>query len=235
MSFYNIGAGNFKVDGWVNVDMPSEHYASFQEQSGMLAYDLTQRMPLPVQAGSAEIVYSSHTIEHVDNAAVMNLLREAYRVLKPGGVLRLTTPCAEVIWRAYHNRDLPFFYELTKKARSGATTPAEAFLDMFGSQLCAHNTAEGTKWSDDDVEHVATTMNRDEALDHIASVCTYDAQHPQSHINWFTVSKLVAMVREAGFRNVYRSAVGQSSRPEMRDVRDFDGYHEFTLYVEAVR
>lgn len=234
MTFYNIGAGSFRADGWTNVDMASEHYAPLQAE-GFIEYDLMALAPLPIETASAALVYCGHTIEHVTDAAVRNVLAEAHRILCPGGTLRLTTPCAELIWRAYHNRDLLFFYELAKSARAGSTSPPEAFLDMFGSQLCANNKAPSVKWSDMDVEAIVTSMERDEALEYIAHQCEYNREHPQNHINWFTADKLKGMLREAGFRMVHRSGAGQSAAPEMRDLTKFDHHFGFSLYMEATR
>ncbi|MBL0072566.1 MAG: class I SAM-dependent methyltransferase [Bacteroidetes bacterium] len=39
--------------------------------------------PLPVATDSAELIYSSHTIEHIDDASLQNMLNESYRMLKP--------------------------------------------------------------------------------------------------------------------------------------------------------
>ncbi|KJS59102.1 class I SAM-dependent methyltransferase [Streptomyces rubellomurinus] len=48
--------------------------------------------PLPFADASVDWVYAEHLIEHVTLPVAIGWLREARRVLRPGGVLRLTTP-----------------------------------------------------------------------------------------------------------------------------------------------
>ncbi|MET8701174.1 methyltransferase domain-containing protein [Kitasatospora sp. NPDC004723] len=48
--------------------------------------------PLPFADESVDWVYAEHLIEHVTMPVAVGWLREARRVLRPGGVLRITTP-----------------------------------------------------------------------------------------------------------------------------------------------
>lgn len=50
------------------------------------------RYPLPFADNTFDYVYSSHLIEHLAQQVCNRLLRECYRVLKPGGVLRIVVP-----------------------------------------------------------------------------------------------------------------------------------------------
>jgi len=47
---------------------------------------------LPFAAGSAEVVYSSHMLEHLTREEAQAFLNEAFRILRPGGWLRLVVP-----------------------------------------------------------------------------------------------------------------------------------------------
>jgi len=83
--FYNIGAGfqrsTFPI--WSYVDLKA---AGYDERGIDVFYDLESLSPLPLGENLAEVIFSSFVIEHISVAATKNLCKEAYRVLKPGGV-----------------------------------------------------------------------------------------------------------------------------------------------------
>ena len=82
--FYNIGPGDFKHQYWSNVDKFSDWYANDNKNCD-LEYDLLKKDVLPIDNDSAEIVYSSHVIEHVWDEHVEVFMKEVYRVLKTNG------------------------------------------------------------------------------------------------------------------------------------------------------
>lgn len=95
----NLGCGSNVKPGWVNIDLARE---------ADLALDLRKR--LPFRDGSCALVYSEHFFEHLVYPGEADLhVREAYRVLRPGGVLSLGVPDAEETLLAYVNRDDEYF------------------------------------------------------------------------------------------------------------------------------
>jgi SAM-dependent methyltransferase len=50
------------------------------------------RLPLPFENGAFQCVYASHLLEHLYLAEGKRLLTECFRVIKPGGVLRMVVP-----------------------------------------------------------------------------------------------------------------------------------------------
>jgi glycosyltransferase involved in cell wall biosynthesis/predicted SAM-dependent methyltransferase len=88
----NLGCGgNFHPD-WVNID--------FHDHGGaVLPYDL--RLGIPFADDTFDVVYHSHVLEHFSREDGKAFLQECFRVLLPGGLLRVAVPDLENIARAY--------------------------------------------------------------------------------------------------------------------------------------
>jgi predicted SAM-dependent methyltransferase len=93
----HIGCGDHLLDGWLNADY---HPVSPK----VLHLDATRRFPLGDKV--IDYVFSEHMIEHIEYRQGMHMLRECYRILKPDGKIRVTTP------------DLAFLIALYAKERS---------------------------------------------------------------------------------------------------------------------
>ncbi len=92
MKKLNFGCGNRFASGWVNIDFHSEH-------PEVQRVNLLQRWPFA--DAEFDAVYSSHTLEHFTLATAGRLLQEAYRVMKPGAVIRIVVPDLESACREY--------------------------------------------------------------------------------------------------------------------------------------
>lgn len=91
-AYLNVGCGPFPTPGYVNLD--------YRWVPGVdVVWDL--RQPLPFPAGRFRGVYSEHCLEHLDAVALDRVLRELYRILAPGGRVRLSVPSLEIHARAY--------------------------------------------------------------------------------------------------------------------------------------
>lgn len=123
----NLGCGLAVAEGWINIDgslnsfianCPSglhrlayrltgaSRYYSEQEYCRLLGnhffihHDLAYGVPLADSC--ADFVYSSHFLEHLYRKDAENLLRESYRALKPGGVIRIAVPDLEYAVSLYN-------------------------------------------------------------------------------------------------------------------------------------
>jgi len=110
----NLGCGQTPTQGWRNFDnslslrlskipllpefllklkfLESSQYQfiRFARENNIEYGDAT--MGLPVQNYSVEVLYSSHMLEHLDRNEADKFLKEAYRVLCPGGIIRIAVP-----------------------------------------------------------------------------------------------------------------------------------------------
>lgn len=74
--------------------------------------DATKRIPLPDR--SVHVVYSSHTLEHLDPEDARLFLKEARRVLAPSGVVRIVVPdFAQQVSQYNRDRDADEFLRYT--------------------------------------------------------------------------------------------------------------------------
>lgn len=250
--FYNIGAGSFHHPYWTNVDFFSEWY-SFYEKTALsgIHHDLMSLDDLPVESNTAEVVYSSHTVEHITNAAAQKMFNEAFRILKKGGGLRVTTPNINLEYRAYKKNDRNYFYwidnyskksemERTKIVKPmNKTSIEQIFLYHFaGNVSTLHGDGAKERISDEELQKVFSELPMEEALDYCTSKCDVEIQkkYPGNHINWWNAEKMTRMLKAAGFENIYVSGYGQSAFPAMRNTALFDSTHpKISLYVEAIK
>ena len=92
MTYLNLGCGRRTHPAWTNLDFTPA-------APEVRAWDLRKGIPFP--DSSVDVVYHSHLLEHLPHQEGAFLIREGYRVLRPGGVLRIVVPDLEGIARAY--------------------------------------------------------------------------------------------------------------------------------------
>jgi predicted SAM-dependent methyltransferase len=89
-----LGAGEHPRDGWLNTDL---HGYGLGDE--LVYLDVRKRFPLP--DASFDLVFSEHMLEHLTYAEGQRCLRECFRVLKPGGQIRIATPSLERLAALY--------------------------------------------------------------------------------------------------------------------------------------
>lgn len=245
--FYNVGAGSFFHPYWTNIDYVSDWYA--QAQRDVRHHDLMSLAPLPIESATAQLIYTSHTIEHVTRQAVEVLFREAHRALKVGGVMRVTTgPDAETDFRALQRGDADWFYWDTVYSKPGTfehifRAPAvivpleERWLHHVASQLAPNDLSESAEKVDAaEIRRLIAVHGFPGVLDELTSRCQFSPSRPGNHISWWTHDRVMDLLRSAGFKSVYRSGRGQSCSPLMRQSDLFDSTHpQMSIYVEAIK
>jgi predicted SAM-dependent methyltransferase len=78
----NVGCGKKNEKGFIGIDI--------RDCGQEIVWDVREGIPLPDD--SVDFIWTSHVIEHFDNTEVENVLREFYRVLKPGGISQNVVP-----------------------------------------------------------------------------------------------------------------------------------------------
>jgi SAM-dependent methyltransferase len=117
----HLGCGPVTPRGWLNVDASlGARLAKLPWLCGALArlaglriewsreiFVQDLRRPFPWADDSAEVIYSSHTLEHLTRDEGRRFLAECHRVLAPGGVLRIVVPDLAAILAEYDKGAFP--------------------------------------------------------------------------------------------------------------------------------
>jgi len=92
LDYLNLGCGEKYHPDWVNLDL-------YSGSPHVMEHDLTRGIPFP--DGSFSVVYHSQVLEHLPAQDAPSFIAECYRVLRPGGILRVVVPDLENIVREY--------------------------------------------------------------------------------------------------------------------------------------
>ena len=96
----NWACGSWTPEGWINSDI--------KEGPGIdISCDIRQGIPL--ETDSLDYIVSIHTLPELPYPDLIPTLKELRRVLKPGGVLRLTLPDLLKGIEAYQRNDRDYF------------------------------------------------------------------------------------------------------------------------------
>lgn len=221
--------------GWETVDIIDADYrVNFRSDS------------LPFPDESVNLVFSSHMVEHISDESASRLFSEIHRLLKPGGSFRVVCPDLDKVMRAYKENDLYFFLQ-SKGARTCLIKGIEAGK-LPKKSLLLHNNLIRTLASYADtgggpivekelVDEKLKECNKYEFAKWCVSLldrARLREKQAWGHINAYDFSKLKKMLEKAGFSNVVKSSLGQSSVKELRKpCFDQKKYEWLSLYVEA--
>ena len=149
MKKVNLGSGAICLDDWINIDnsfnarlakypwlryllfkigiLPKKYYEMpwSERIKSIMVRDV--RKKLPFDGESIDFIYSSHLIEHLRKDEAEKVLKECLRILKRGGVVRLSVPNLELVVRNY----IKEIEDAQNSRKKNAYLPSERFLDRL--------------------------------------------------------------------------------------------------------
>jgi predicted SAM-dependent methyltransferase len=91
-----LGAGSNNLTGWFNTD--------YFPRNNIFFVDVTK--PFPIASSSFNFVFSEHHIEHISYKCAIEMLKEVFRIMKPGGYIRISTPDLQKYINSYNEGTL---------------------------------------------------------------------------------------------------------------------------------
>lgn len=243
----NIGSCEFSREGWINLDKAQANYASRQKPID-INHDLMSFSSIPVEENSLNIAYTSHTIEHISDKYVTHLFSEVYRMLKSGGVFRITCPDIGKCYDAHKENNKSYIekwlvnpqgWEFFRSKGIG-----EEFLFIFATYLspCFKDETNYKKYNEDEINDIFGKLSKEDSLSFFSDICQGMAEklqssYPGAHISWWDFPKLEKNLSAAGFAEIKRSEFDASETSELAgfDSSNADNAKclDYTLFLEC--
>lgn len=225
--YLNIGAGaSFLKKNWRVLEYSGSKY---KHNARLIDFNINlfDNLKFPIADNFVDLIYSSHTFEHLHDNNVVHILNESYRILKQRGGIRVVMPDIDLAYNAYLSNDIDFFIKNTCNAPTH-TTLLEKFARYFSS-------VDKNEYSN--IEKDFKELSKNVLLDKYTNDIDYRTLNRGfgDHMNWFNEEKLFRLLASSGFRNIKLSKYKQSEFDEMR-TKEFDNtYPKNSIYVEAIK
>ena len=187
---------------WINVDIDPKW--------GDMVVDFQNFQGFPLKSDTTACIYGSHVFEHMSTWVADIVFSECYRVLQPGGVLRLILPDAEKSIREYlaGNQDFPLFRRRRERAKA------------------RYN-----------LEYTLFDCLREDFLSRAAQTALL-GQNALAHQNAWDFASISSDLRRAGFSKIHRCDFKQSTCDYFGFEGSYECealQNDRSLYVEAVK
>jgi predicted SAM-dependent methyltransferase len=125
-NYLNLGSGPNEIENWINADFFPNLFPHLSRIIDFLKppyWMLDLRYPINCDSDVFDGIYCGHTLEHLTMRDAINLLKEVYRILKPGCWLRINVPDLGEYVKFYQG-------EKVDKLFHNYSTGAEAIHDL---------------------------------------------------------------------------------------------------------
>lgn len=92
MKKLHLGCGKVYIPGFIHIDLMDFEHIDYKRSIDDLSI---------LENNSVDLIYACHVLEHFSRNNVERVLKEWHRVLKPGGIARISVPGFEEIIAVY--------------------------------------------------------------------------------------------------------------------------------------
>lgn len=194
-----------------------------------------------------EFAYSGHTIEHLSDDAVRRLLKNLFRSMKKGGVIRIECPDLDMLlddYKCVHNSDRKVSKQMVAHFRDWIKPEKDSVYAQEHMLLLAgivtyfdrkQNKGLPPVCSAEEFREKMATLPNSEFGDWAVSLLTPEqVRDSYLHRNWFNFEKLKNFLTEAGFSGVVRCRAEETRyKFRMNINRTYRSW--CSIYVEAIK
>lgn len=128
----NLCSGPILLPNYLNID---------KYTGADLVWDLGKNFP-PIKNGSVDVLICISSINYFTRTRGKEIIKDVYRVLKPGGIARFATQDLKLISEKYINNDKTFFFQ--KLPNGNERFKGKTMCDKINSWFYGYRTPGGT-------------------------------------------------------------------------------------------
>ena len=232
----NLGSGNWKYKNWIGYDKLNNDY-------------LNENTILPHKNNSLNYVYSCHFFEHIHDNTINNLLKESYRILKNGGIIRIVVPDFQLMHNKYVNNDYNFFYKTTRfKGRPewkkyNVEYSIETILAHWFSNYDEGYPDNGNGYrgpprnlKSSEIREKCLQLETEKFSEWLVSNIPNGNNITTQHINCPTMKKLKPILKNIGFKEIKKVSAQESNIDDVLKSSAFNSEKRrkhYSLFIEA--
>lgn len=96
MKMLHLGCGKRYIPGFIHVDLCDYPHIDYRRNIGDLEF---------IESDGVDLIYASHVLGYFDQSEAKAVLNEWYRVIRPGGALRVSVPDFKKMIAVYQTTD----------------------------------------------------------------------------------------------------------------------------------
>ena len=135
-------------------------------------------------------------------------MKQAYKKLKKGGIIRLICPDIDIFLDAYKRKD-EYVFKLNNNQPFNEPLKyslTQSLLKVFAERCCDYNNSN-ISTSDEVIKKDLKSLSVEDFLNKYSNMISIEEvrNFPREHKTWFNKKKVIKMLNSAGFENIYES------------------------------
>jgi SAM-dependent methyltransferase len=232
--FINFGSGAFFHNRWKNYDYPgqSSYYKSLQGKQNKDVHPIDlciKNLSIPELNDSVQLIYCSHTLEHLDKDSSLRFIKECHRILVKGGVLRVALP----------NTKNDFYLLRCLMKQSNVS---DVVIKNYAQDASPRILFDTKDLDFDSLKELLREASFESntfykiLINKYPKMSLFDGNKPERHINYWDFDNLADVMCGAGFEATIPTYQGSSVASPFRNIHVFDTTEPHaTIFADIIK
>tara|TARA_B110000908_G_scaffold22296_1_gene25250 strand:+ start:151 stop:858 length:708 start_codon:yes stop_codon:yes gene_type:complete len=221
-----------RIDGvqLVTINYPVDK--TKRDNSSDINFNLNTFDNIPIINNTFDIVFSSHTFEHIRQEYLYNILINIHRILKPNGLFRIIVPNFRKSVDQFKNNNFNYFKSISKEVGTGRSNNIEDRFSRFNISFIKNGISQGPKLNTDDIIKIKNSSYKD--IRELLLTKIPDNAEYYGHVNIIEQDFLISLLKQCKFKEINIINYGES-RNKLCKNRIFNNRPNSSLFIECIK